>query len=910
MKKIFLTLFLLIAFPVLATHIVGGEFELVHISGNSYKLNMILYFDKKNGDPGAKDPNATVGIYRKSDNFRMATYTLPLVSETEVQYAQPACSDGSIQTTKIVYSLDIFLSPSLYTDPTGYYVSWERCCRNYSILNIYSPEPPPPPTLTSDPTKYAGQTFYLEFPAVVKDGKPFIDSTPRLFPPLSDYACPYKPYYVDFGGIDNDGDSLVYSMVTPLSTKTSQAGPPSLSKPYPEVLWRPPFSLNNIINGIRDLKISKDGLLTCTPAAIQGLFVFAIKVEEFRKGEKIGESRRDFQLFVVDKCPVASPPVIAGKKLSEIEFGYTRNMNVAFANSVPDGSRCIQVRVSDLDSTKPDQNFTENIGIRVVGLNFKSPNLNQILPAETTAVLKNGSTADFQICFPQCPYINGPYQVGIIAFDDACTLPLSDTLKVVVNVQPPTNDRARFVKPTSKKITEVVREGDFRSWDIEGVDVDGDDLSLLYTTNAFKLEDYGFSLSPYTPQPGSIKTQLTWDPKCDVYPFFKQSNFRLRFLLDDNDLPCKLNPPDTLLFDLTFQEFPKNSPPTISTSGLGASPTARKISVQRKIFDQLNFTVSGNDVDNDFLVLSGKGQGFNMNDYGITFSTATGNGNVANNFNWNIKCDKLDLAKKDKYTFQFIVVDNLNKCKFYKADTVDVEVKISKPDNAKPIVTALTTGLQNVSNGNLNFVLGESIEINLLGSDADVIPTKDSLQLNLISATGDLKPEGYTFKNVKGISGLQSLFSWVPDCSIFKNSVYTNNYSFKFNILDNRCLNAKGDTITIDMKISDVNGTDEKFKLPNVFTPNNDQYNDYFALEGIDPSPTEGINLDALVNLPKDNCVQQFQSVKIFNRWGDLVFESTDRKFRWYASQESTGVYYYVVKYNNREYKSPLSVRF
>jgi hypothetical protein len=140
--------------------------------------------------------------------------------------------------------------------------------------------------------------------------------------------------------------------------------------------------------------------------------------------------------------------------------------------------------------------------------------------------------------------------------------------------------------------------------------------------------------------------------------------------------------------------------------------------------------------------------------------------------------------------------------------------------------------------------------------------------------------------------------------------VYTNNYSFKFNILDNRCLNAKGDTITIDMKISDVNGTDEKFKLPNVFTPNNDQYNDYFALEGIDPSPTEGINLDALVNLPKDNCVQQFQSVKIFNRWGDLVFESTDRKFRWYASQESTGVYYYVVKYNNREYKSPLSVRF
>ena len=853
MKKIFLTLLLLVSFPVMASHIVGGEFELLHLSGNRYRLNLIYYFDVINGfrnpdgsqnQPETVDPSLTAFIYRKSDNQFIRSVVLSFQSKTRVSYTQPACSSGQIITDKLVYSTEIELLPTVYNDPQGYYVSWQRCCRNYNIANIFS-LPPPTSTLT-DPSRYAGQTFYLEFPPVVKDGKPFIDSSPKLFPPLNDFACPFRPYYANFAGSDDDGDSLVYSLVTPLNTTTSASVPARAPAPYPTVVWRPPYSFNNIMNGLPDLRISRDGLLTVTPRTVD-LFVFAVKVEEFRKGEKIGESRRDFQMLVVDACPVASPPEIAGKKITDTDFTYRKNMNVSYLNTVADSDRCIQVRVSDLDSSKPDQNFAENIGIRVVGLNFKSPSLNQILPSITTSVLRNGSTADFQICFPQCPYISGPYQVGIIAFDDACSLPLTDTLKVVVNVQPPTNARARFVKPTSKKITEIVREGDFKSWDIEGVDVDGDDLSLLYTTNAFKLEDYGFSLAAYASQPGSIKTQLTWDPKCDVYPFFKQSNFKFRFLLDDNDLPCKLNLPDTLLFDLYFQEFPKNSPPTISTSGLGAPSTARKISVERKIFEPLNFTVTGTDVDNDFLVLSGKGQGFNMNDYGITFSTATGNGNVANNFNWTIKCDKLDLAKKDKYTFQFMVVDNLNKCRFYKADTVDVEVKISKPDNAKPIVTALTTGLQNVSNGNLNFILGEPIEINLLGSDADVIPTKDSLQLNLISATGDLKPEGYSFKNVKGISGLQSLFNWAPDCSIFKNGVYANNYSFKFNIVDNRCLNAKGDTITLDMKISDVNGADEKFRLPNVFTPNNDKYNDYFALEGIDPSPTEGINLDALV---------------------------------------------------------------
>ena len=908
MKKIFLTLLLLISFPVMASHIVGGEFELVYISGNTYRLSVILYFDKINGTDGAKDINIMATIFRKKDNVVMGSFNLPNLSDVEVPYSQPGCANTSLKTNRLFYSANITLTADQYNDPDGYYVSWQRCCRNYQIGNIYSENV----ILNPSTNLYAGQTFYLEFPAVVKDGKPFINSSPRLFPPLSDYACPFRQFYVNFGGVDDDNDSLVYSLVTPLNTKSRDALPSPSPGPYPNVIWKPGYSINNIMDGQPGLKISKNGILTVTPTT-QGLFVFAVKVEEFRKGIKIGESRRDFQMLATESnaCRASFPPVARGTTTSPGDVTPRKNITLNFDVEDPTENRCVKVLVSDNTSTEINSSFEEKVSIRAVPLNFKTDKLNEILPTITTDVVRNGSTKEFLVCFPQCPYTKEPYQVGIVTFDDTCPQPLLDTLKITVNVTTQ-NRRAQFTSPTSKTITEIVREGETRTWNIEGIDADNDLLSLAYTTNGFKLEDYGFRFesNDFSTRSGPIQNKLIWEPQCDKYSFLKQSNFRFRFLLDDTDLPCKLNPPDTLLFDLTFQEFPKNSPPTISTSGLGASPTARKISVQRKIFDQLNFTVSGNDVDNDFLVLSGKGQGFNMNDYGITFSTATGNGNVTNNFNWNIKCDKLDLAKKDKYTFQFIVVDNLNKCRFYKADTVDVEVKISKPDNAKPIVTALTTGLQNVSNGNLNFVLGESIEINLLGSDADVIPTKDSLQLNLISATGDLKPEGYTFKNVKGISGLQSLFSWVPDCSIFKNSVYTNNYSFKFNILDNRCLNAKGDTITIDMKISDVNGTDEKFKLPNVFTPNNDQYNDYFALEGIDPSPTEGINLDALVNLPKDNCVQQFQSVKIFNRWGDLVFESTDRKFRWYASQESTGVYYYVVKYNNREYKSPLSVRF
>ena len=64
-----------------------------------------------------------------------------------------------------------------------------------------------------------------------------------------------------------------------------------------------------------DLKISPDGFLTATPSQ-QGLYVFAVKCDEYRNGEKIGEVRRDFQMLVVDVCPRAEAPQILGKKLS------------------------------------------------------------------------------------------------------------------------------------------------------------------------------------------------------------------------------------------------------------------------------------------------------------------------------------------------------------------------------------------------------------------------------------------------------------------------------------------------------------------------------------------------------------------------------------------------------------------
>jgi hypothetical protein len=202
------------------------------------------------------------------------------------------------------------------------------------------------------------------------------------------------------------------------------------------------------MGGLPDLRISNKGFLTVTPTN-QGLYVFAVKCEEYRNGEKIGEVIRDFQMLVLDVCPVADPPLIKGKMMADTEYTHVDDMTVTFSNDISDIERCIQVEVSDPDALKSEDNFLENIWLHIIAIGFDTDaDLTDFLPAFSRATLTNGSVETFQLCFPACPLLEGtPYTLGIIAFDDACALPLSDTLKVQVDIEPPDNTPAYFVTP-------------------------------------------------------------------------------------------------------------------------------------------------------------------------------------------------------------------------------------------------------------------------------------------------------------------------------------------------------------------------------------------------------------------------------------------------------------------------------
>jgi hypothetical protein len=378
--------------------------------GAQYTLTLNLYFDEINGDPGAEDPVVQAVIFSKHTNRLVDVFVLPKVSQQQVNYSNPVCTNARLSTRLVKYASDIILNPAVYKDPEGYYVVWERCCRNRVITNILDPGS-------------AGNSFYLEFPAVATpDGNPFINSSPNFLVPKGDYACINTPFVFDFGATDPDGDELRYSLVTPISGHSSRntpnpfaVSPPVYTPaPYPSVRWASGIDLDNVIPGPAPLRVNpRTGQLTFTANKV-GLYVFSVRCEEFRAGRKIGEVRRDFQLMVID-CPVNLGPAVRMKVPGQAGF-YVESQLI---NVTDPNQRCLDLLITDA-------NRQENVKLTLRPINFGA-DLATVDPAGGV-IGGPGDTLRAKVCLANCLESPGPYWLDIIATDAGCPAPKSDTV--------------------------------------------------------------------------------------------------------------------------------------------------------------------------------------------------------------------------------------------------------------------------------------------------------------------------------------------------------------------------------------------------------------------------------------------------------------------------------------------------
>ncbi len=866
MKKyllLLLVLSLVIHCNLRASHIVGGEFELVYLNGYNYQLNLIQYFDDVNGEPGAEDVFTDVYIYSKADNQFMQSVRLFNSSSTFVPYTNPECSDARLITRRIFYTAEIQLLPTLYNNPEGYYVVYERCCRNYTISNLANP-------------RETGQTFYMEFPAVNQGGKQFIDSTPVLFPPLSDYACVNELFYFDFRGSDADGDSLSYRLSVPLNSTNSGPDPdpqptPSPS-PHPLVEFAAGVTVNNMVSGNPALTINKDGFLTVRPNRT-GLFVFAVTVDEFRNGKKIGQAKRDFQMLVID-CDAGTSPTATGQINGRPDIFSGISDEVIYFGK--DDDKCMKLFVTDPDSP-------EKITIKAIAVNFEA-DMESIIPTETLITSSPRDTLEFEICLPDCPLTKGPAIIDLLVMDDACSLPLMDTLRLVYEMEDSGNKEPYIVN--NKNIVNVNMElAETYELVIEGKDDNKDVIFLDAQPDGFSLDDYDMSFRTVQANPGEIKTVFQWNADCAAFDFSEKNEFDITFLLTD-ETSCPTNVGDSMRLHIQVN-LPENHKPNVY------SPNLQETSVELRIGEILNFALIGEDIDNDDITLEAIGQGFELADYGINFQNVSGNSQIGSSFNWRTNCDIIDLQDRDLFQFLFVVTDQ-NICGTPKADTLTVNVQLLPPDNNPPVITVRGSGV--VTEGDSAFTsvaIGNQIFFNVIGTDED----NDIVSLNLTRAIRgndeiDLDVFSFNFTPVRAVGRAVSQFFWIPSCIFLESEFRDSDIKLEFVTEDEACFNTKSDTITVVFNLTDKPLGFDEYLPPNVFTPNTDEKNEYFWLP----------------NLPAGNCANQFEEVHIFNRWGVEVFASNNLEFRWYGTDAPTGVYYYQVKYSQFTYKGTVSV--
>ena len=625
-----------------ATHIVGGQLFITENKNSYYNYNigLTMYFDALNGDPGAEDNQVAVYIFRKRDNAAMGFVRIPKIGRKSVSYTNPLCGIASTETIQITYATDILLETSDFGDPGGYYMVWDRCCRNGTITNIKSPGD-------------AGSLFYLEFPPIVKNGISFHNSSPKFTEIQGDYACVNSPFFFNFGGTDADGDSLSYRLITPLqgfSTKDRPSVQAIGSSNYPTLNWIDGITNANIIPGPKPLTIdSRTGMLSVTPGNL-GLYVFAVQVDEFRNGVRIGTLTRDFQLRVVD-CPKMDQPKLLFKQKGKISF-YNSNEIVTIKKDDPN---CFEVMVTDP---------TVNEVLKVTGRAIDhSQNYFSILPAQYRTTIAN-DTMRFDVCLAECfvTYDNRPIRIELIVQDESCPVPLTDTLVIYIRREGSENNQPVVTTSLTGDFVHATA-GSPVSFTVFGKDPDADSLTLSGSGQNFSLASMAMVFNTIGGK-ASIEQKFTWTPPCNAV-----EGDTLKVDFTAKDMRCAGNPLPAMKTIYFIIDKSPNSAPSVTTS-LNASTVTYALSSSEGII----FDVTAIDPDTNTITLTAKGRGFNLADVGMSFGNKTGIKKISSQFSWVPDCSIMNGDTNQTFTVDFISQD---KSCLAATDTTSVNIRLS-----------------------------------------------------------------------------------------------------------------------------------------------------------------------------------------------------------------------------------------
>ncbi len=228
-----------------------------------------------------------VGIFNAGNGGLIKTLTIPQTSQIIIQKADfnPCIS----QPPKVCYVVVTYVAETELADsPGGFVITEQECCRIGGIINI--------PNSAS-----YGITNTNVIPGIINGVDYHTNNSPVFAQKDTVVICHNAFFSLDFGATDKDGDQLTYAFTAAKSggnMQTRQPNPPT-GPPYADVPYQAAFSALLPL-GSRVTIDSKTGMISGIAPGTLGSYVIAVNVFESRNGVLIGTSKKEVQVTVAD----------------------------------------------------------------------------------------------------------------------------------------------------------------------------------------------------------------------------------------------------------------------------------------------------------------------------------------------------------------------------------------------------------------------------------------------------------------------------------------------------------------------------------------------------------------------------------------------------------------------------------
>jgi hypothetical protein len=325
MKKIVVifTLLIVISLPLIARHIKGGEITYSYLGSGTapntsrYLVELKLYLDC-NSMSGQLDPSVNLTVFSKTTNQQYgALISVPLDGDHTIRFdpaSNPCITNAPLD---VCYRIRTYTTTiTVVNDPAGYVIAYQRCCRIEDILNI------------AGRSDNYGATYFAEIPGTNILPDAYKSSSPRFTTNDAVAICAGSNFTIDYSATESDGpslDSVSYSFCSGFIGATQGAPMPERASipPYTPLNYKAPYD-GSAPFGPKATINPKTGIVTGIAPAEIGQYVITVCALEYRQGKLINIHHKDIHVKVSDCIPLQA--------VLKPDYSYCDDFLVSFKN--------------------------------------------------------------------------------------------------------------------------------------------------------------------------------------------------------------------------------------------------------------------------------------------------------------------------------------------------------------------------------------------------------------------------------------------------------------------------------------------------------------------------------------------------------------------------------------------------